>query len=244
MRVCVLALLVLAVTPGSGRAAEPVAVVELFTSEGCSSCPPADRLLSRIAAEPPARDGRVVCLAYHVDYWNQLGWPDRFSDPAFSVRQRGYAESLGEARVFTPQAVVNGDVSVVGSDERALRTAIANALQHPAAAELVLAVGPGDRPGELRVEVRAGGRPIPGVFQVAVVEDGLETRVERGENGGRALRHDCVVRTFTSSPAGDRAVTVRLTVPPDLAASRSRVVALLQDPGTLRILGAASAPVD
>jgi hypothetical protein len=241
MRTRALTLLLLAVLAGPASAADPVAVVELFTSEGCSSCPPADRLLSRIAAEPAARNGRLVCLAYHVDYWNRLGWPDRFSDAAFSARQRSYAEALGEARVFTPQAVVNGTRSLVGSDERGLRAAITSELERPAVAGLVLRIEPGENPGELRVRVRVDDTTPPAMVRVAVVEDGLVTRVQRGENAGRTLHHDCVVRAVDEGELTDGTVTVRLAVPSDLVVSRSRVVALVQDADTLRVLGAATA---
>jgi hypothetical protein len=241
MRTRALTLLLLAVLAGPASAADPVAVVELFTSEGCLSCPPADRLLSRIAAEPAARDGRVVCLAYHVDYWNRLGWPDRFSDAAFSARQRSYAEALGETRVVTPQAVVNGTRSLAGSDERGLRAAIASELERPAVADLALRIEPGENPGELRVRVRVDDTTPPAMVRVAVVEDGLVTRVQCGENAGRTLHHDCVVRAVDETGLTDGTVTVRLAVPSELVVSRSRVVVLLQDAATLRVLGAATA---
>ncbi len=243
MRASVLTLLLVALASGTASSVEPFAVVELFTSEGCSSCPPADRLLSRIAAEPAARNGRVLCLAYHVDYWNRFGWPDRFSDAAFSARQHGYAHVLGEPRVFTPQVVVNGAVSVVGSDERGLRAAIASELEHPPMADLALQVDPGEAVGELGVRVRVDDTTPPAMVRVAVVEDGLVTRVQRGENAGRTLHHDCVVRAVDESELTDGTVTLWLAVPSDLVVSRSRVVALVQDADTMRVLGAAASPM-
>ena len=97
--------------------AAPV-LVELFTSEGCSSCPPADALLAELAALPAVEGARVVPLGYHVTYWDRLGWRDRFSDPAWTARQEDYARALGEASVYTPQAIVDGRIALVGSRER------------------------------------------------------------------------------------------------------------------------------
>ncbi len=108
-------------------AAGSVAVVELFTSQGCSSCPPADRLLSAIAAEP-AFAGKVVPLAYHVDYWNYIGWQDPFSSADWSTRQKQYAQAYDTNRIYTPQLVVNGTDEMTGSEERKVRSAIARAL--------------------------------------------------------------------------------------------------------------------
>ncbi len=243
MRTWSFVLLVLVTAATAGSAAEPIAVVELFTSEGCSSCPPADRVLSRIAAEPASQDGRVLCMAYHVDYWDRLGWQDRFSDPAFSARQRDYARAIRKAGVFTPQAVVNGTRSLVGSDEPGLWAAIMNELKRPAVADLALRIEPGETPGELRVLLRADGTTPRAEVRVALVEDGLVTRVRRGENAGRALHHDCVVRAFVEGELTQGAVTVQLAIPSDLVASRSRVVALLQDPVTMRILAAGTSPL-
>jgi hypothetical protein len=111
------AVLLLAAATAFARPA-PFAVVELFTSEGCSSCPPADRLLARIADEAAHSGQPVYALAFHVGYWDRLEWSDRFADPAFSRRQERYAAALGMPAVYTPEMIVNGRASFVGSDER------------------------------------------------------------------------------------------------------------------------------
>ena len=114
-------------------------VIELFTSQGCSSCPPADRLLSRLAEEPAYR-GKVVPLAFHVDYWNYIGWTDPFSSPRWSERQRDYGRSLGLGTVYTPQLVIDGRSECVGSQEGDVRREIARALAAPPAGRVELSV--------------------------------------------------------------------------------------------------------
>ena len=177
------------------RAGGPV-VVELFTSQGCSSCPPADRLLSKMASDPEYR-GRVYPLAFHVDYWNYLGWRDPFSSARWSARQSDYARALGAGN-YTPQLVVDGTSECVGSREDEVRRAVERALATPAPGRVELALAAGSDPQTVRATVHARfdgaaeGRRIDAL--VALVEDGLVTPVGRGENGGRTLANDRVVR--------------------------------------------------
>ena len=125
--------------PAPASADRGPVVIELFTSQGCSSCPPADRLLSRLAEEPAYR-GRVVPLAFHVDYWDYIGWRDPFSSPRWSERQRDYGRSLGLGTVYTPQLVIDGRSECVGSQEGDVRREIARALATPAAGRVELSV--------------------------------------------------------------------------------------------------------
>jgi hypothetical protein len=222
------------------HAADPVAVVELFTSEGCSSCPPADALLGRLVEEAESHGEDVLCLAFHVDYWDGLGWPDPFADPRFSARQRRYAEALGEDRIYTPQAVVNGRWSMVGSDGRRLHAALSRALGSRAAARVDLRLS-GEATSR-RADVAVAGSPAGTVVHVAVVERRRSHHVGRGENSGRTLEHHNLVRTFrTVAPEEGRAV-VDLELPAGVDPDGALVVAYAQDPGTMRILGGASAP--
>jgi hypothetical protein len=174
-------------------------VLELFTSQGCSSCPPADRLLSRLAGE---RD--LAPLSFHVDYWNDLGWVDPFSLPVWTDRQRGYARALGDDRVYTPELVIGGGVGLVGSQEAAVKRAIAGA-PRPA----LLAATAHWRGDALEVSVTAPGDAD--VF-VAVWEDSTRTKVPRGENAGETLGSDRVVRRLERvAVAGkDGTLTVKL----------------------------------
>lgn len=233
--------------PPAGGEGGPV-VVELFTSQGCSSCPPADRLLSRLAAEPGTR-GRVIALAFHVDYWNSLGWRDPFSSPRWSQRQHDYGRALGLDTVYTPQLVIGGRRECVGSREEDVRREIGRALAEPASGRVELTLTPAA--ATLRAAVRAWrvapADGDPAVALVALVEDGLTTAVSRGENARRTLTNDRVVRRLERAfvlPAVDGAEgagEVEFKLDPVWNRARLSVVAFLQDPDSRAILGATAA---
>jgi hypothetical protein len=163
--------------------AAPPAVVELFTSQGCSSCPPADALLGELA-----RRDDVIALAFHVDYWDRLGWRDPFALPLAADRQRRYARALGSA-VFTPQAIVGGQRSAVGSDRTRLLDAIAKT---PAALSIELDV----RAGSLSIVLPARRSAAPYDVNLAAYRSAAATRVDHGENGGQTLTEFNIVRDF------------------------------------------------
>lgn len=236
----VLIVVVAAAAPATSP--DGVAVVELFTSEGCSSCPPADRLLSDFVDEAARRDFRIYALAFHVDSWDRLGWRDRFADAGFSDRQREYATRLGERRISTPQVVVNGRVSMVGSDRSAVRRAVGQALQRPAEVAIDLTIEE-IAPTHLEIAVTASASPNPVLVQIAVVESDLVSEVTAGENRGRELHHDNVVRCFATVRPKQRRARVTLSLPGDLALGRSTVIAFAQNPETLAISGATSIPL-
>jgi hypothetical protein len=222
-------------------------VVELFTSEGCSSCPPADAILSKLEREQSVPGVTIIALGEHVDYWNYLGWPDRFSSGAFSARQERYQRRVfPRGVVYTPQIVVDGVAEAVGSDAGAVRRAIAKAAQRPKLAMHLRAARSSD---DLRVAVDIDGvTERPAALVLIAVEDGLTTDVRRGENRGRTLSHDAVVRSIETvaeigahEPA--RAIEHSVPIGADWDPSRVRVVALLQDTASLAILGAAEVPV-
>jgi hypothetical protein len=172
-----------------------VSVLELYTSEGCSSCPPADRWLSSLPQQGISTS-MVIPLAFHVDYWNQLGWPDRFSQSAFSERQRRLNDRLKSGVIFTPQLVLDGqDLRLIGGMEK-LRNTVAAANRRPAAAEIELHVEPRTQGFSVsaRVLVREIALRPQAEAWIAVFENGLSSRVSRGENAGRQLYHDFVVR--------------------------------------------------
>ena len=209
----------------------------------------ADRLLSRLAAGEARIDGvEVVPLAFHVDYWNYIGWTDPFSDAAWSERQRRYARALPGGRVYTPQLVVDGGVHVVGSDERRVREEIERAAGPAPAGEVALALDAGGVDDRLGVEITARVREgASGEWRamVAVFEDGLETSVPRGENAGRSLANGRVVRrlveAFSLPARAGEARSERLEIELDDGWKRRDVgvAVFLQDPETLRIHGAA-----
>lgn len=211
-----------------------VAVVELFTSEGCSSCPPADRLLRTLVKESRMQNRPVYALSFHVDYWNQLGWTDPYSDAAYSRRQRQYSHALG-VDTYTPQIVVNGREAMVGSRSRTVRRSIQSALEDPAQVHVAIAIDSTTAP--LRVGYRLDG-PVSADadLRLAVVERGLSQDVKRGENAGRTLRHANVVRSFTTVSA-KHSGTAELPLPDAVDPTNASVMAYVQTPSG-PILGA------
>ncbi len=176
-------------------------LVELFTSEGCSSCPPADALLARLDKTQPVPGAEVIALKEHVDYWNHLGWKDPYSSAQFSARQNAYAQAFGNDTVYTPQMIVDGRAEFVGSAEGRARQAIAQAARAPKAAVTLEWVRRSARanaaevPLEVRIERLAGASPGDAAdVYLAVTEDNLHSDVTRGENAGRKLDHIAVVR--------------------------------------------------
>lgn len=205
-------------------------VLELFTSEGCSSCPPADALLAELGSDPG-----VVALELHVDYWDSLGWKDPFSQAAFTERQQRYGEVLAQNGVYTPELVVNGAAQGVGSNRKKIEKLIAAA---PAASVPLTVKARRDKESVV-VSARVEGTPPRGAeLLVALTESGLVTDVAHGENAGKRLPHGAVVRNLQAVPASGE---LRLGVPAGAHPEKLSVVAILQDRETLRILGVARA---
>jgi hypothetical protein len=224
--------------PPADGTAVPV-VVELFTSEGCSSCPPADRLLADLVAEQPVAGALVIGLSEHVDYWDRLGWKDPFSDGRYTGRQLAYGMRAGAADVYTPQMVVDGGPGFVGSD----RSAALEAVRAAAAANkapVVLAWADGDR---LSVNVAAGAAWANALVMAALSEDGVVSHVDRGENAGRVLSHTGVTRQLSEIGRTDRtgAFARTLTLGPDGSWRRASLhaVVFVQARNAGPILGAA-----
>lgn len=229
-------------------------VIELFTSEGCSSCPPADDVLSMLVRDQPVRGVQIIGLGEHVDYWDRLGWRDQFSSALFTARQNDYAQRAFHAdSIYTPQLIVNGEAQVVGSDAKKVKQAIAKAAERPASVTLALtfpngATSDGKRPAQIPVQVQAtvpAGTTLnePTDVLVAVTEEGLGSRVLRGENGGRELHHGSVLRTL--EPLGTLAVkdaswsaTHAVAVGKDWNPRQIRLVAIAQGQNSRRIVGA------
>lgn len=212
------------------------AVVELFTSEGCSSCPPADQVLAELANDAKKNGRQIFPLAFHVDYWNSLGWKDPFSLPVSSERQEQYGAALHVNQSYTPQMIVNGNTEFVGSDRRRARKAIDAALSLPSQGLVALRVeADGDKQ---KIEYQVSSAPKDAVLCVAVVESGLVSQVRRGENAGRTLTHANVVREFVTLPLGG--LTGSVVLESEFSSSKRdlQVIAFVQDPRTLAIFGA------
>jgi hypothetical protein len=216
-----------------------VAVIELFTSEGCSSCPPADALLERFAADTQRSGRHVFALSFHVDYWDHLGWKDRYSSAEYSQRQRLYARQLGLSGLYTPQMIVNGARELVGSDRAAAEAAVREALSSAAPATVRLTAVAHGR--DVTVEYAVAGAPAGAILEVAWVDARGESAPNRGENQGRALRHANVVRDLhdivLKDPPGG---SVRVTRP---EIKDGAVIAWIQAAPAGRVLGAASVSV-
>lgn len=216
-------------------------VVELFTSEGCSSCPPADALLARLDRDQPIPSAEVIVLGEHVDYWDSLGWRDRFSSHRFTERQSGYGARFHLADVYTPQMVVAGRAQLNGADAGAAARAIVKAAQTPGL-PLVLSE-PKIEGKHLTASVSLPGGSNPGVELFAAVVSPLETTAVRsGENGGHTLHHAGVVRSLMRvGNTRDSPLQIRLELPS--AAQPLRLVVFAQSAELGPILGAVSIAV-
>lgn len=215
-------------------------LAELFTSEGCSSCPPADALLIQLDRLQPVPGAHVIVLSEHVDYWNQLGWRDPFSSPQFSQRQAGYARLMG-SEVYTPQLVIDGRLQLNGSDAKDIQAAIARAAAKPKLpVRIVQAIRDGDHAVvHLSVSAPPSGRSD---VWVAVADENDKSSVTKGENSGRTMVHVAVVRSLTKVGSVSKAEgfdqTVRLPLGPGNTAG-SRIVVFVAQPHS-SIMGADS----
>ncbi|HVH71909.1 MAG TPA: DUF1223 domain-containing protein [Candidatus Dormibacteraeota bacterium] len=229
-------------------------VVELFTSEGCSSCPPADALLARLAEESSAGHAQVVALEEHVDYWDDLGWRDPFSSHRWTERQYVYAGVLGNGNPYTPQMVVDGGVEFTGSRAQQAQRAIAEAASRAKIPVSLSEQRAESRPGTENFLVEVG-KLIPskkgGAAEVwlAITETGLHSSVSRGENAGNELRHAAVVRLMRkigeAKADGDVSFAGKATVSlrGEWKQANLKAVAFVQEKNSLRILGATEVPL-
>lgn len=218
------------------------ALVELFTSEGCSSCPPAEELAADIQKE--STDKPVYILAYHVDYWDHQGWKDRFSNPAYSQRQKDYSNWLRTSDIYTPQVIVNGRKELVGSDEPALRSALKSALMTTPLGKVRLSARAEGSAG-LAVDYAIDGDFGSDRLLLTVVEKSGVTKVTGGENRGRTLSHVQIVRSLTAVKAVSKG-TVSLAVPAGFSFDPAKweVVGFVQNGRTGEVFAANRAEFD
>jgi hypothetical protein len=210
----------------------PFAVVELFTSQGCSSCPPADDILRGYADAE-----NVYPLSFHVTYWNRLGWQDVYSQKEFDERQYMYGNHFNLRSVYTPQTVVNGAFETVGSRKGEVKNAIAEALKKPALASIVLNLN--KKKNEYEVSYKLSGEYKNSLLNLLIVEKSIKTEVLRGENEGRTLYHDNVVRLFKTIEMGDSTEGVSvLNIDDNWVLGNCKVIAFLQDRDTLKVKAA------
>ncbi len=205
---------------------KPLVVVELFTSEGCSSCPPADRLLSSIVNSAD-ESVDVLGLSFHVDYWDYIGWKDPYAQKAFTIRQRAYARGFGLSSIYTPQMVVNGKHEFVGSSKSEWNKALV--LESTLTLPIALDVSIISKTDEAIVFTVKSKESTNSQINVAIVEKGLSQDVKRGENRGRVLSHNNVVRSFDTRSFDGKSNKFTLQFPQDLKIQNASLIVYSQD---------------
>ena len=223
-------------------------VIELFTSEGCSSCPPADALLQKLDQSQPISGAELIVLSEHVDYWNHSGWTDPYSLHEYTERQSAYADHFGLNTVYTPQMVVDGSFEFVGSDERRAIQAAREAAMLKKAPVCVAFDTTDEKTAAIHVEAGALMSPTKAEQSanvlLGIADDSDESQVSRGENAGRTLRHVAVLRDLTqigtvnASDPFSRDIKLNLN---SKNAKKLRAVVIVQEPEVGKILGAALA---
>jgi len=208
-------------------AAPRPAVVELYTSQGCSSCPPADALLGELKPQP-----NVLALAFHVDYWDNLGWADRFALPVATQRQYRYAQTLKLSSAFTPQIVVDGRHSFVGSDRGAILPAIGGERDG-------VAVTIASHADDLIIDLGAGSAQTAAEVLLLAVVPEAQTQIGRGENGGRTLREFNIVRASYALGSWNGSAHRYTVARSSLPADATEAAVLIQQANQGSILGAA-----
>ncbi len=219
-----------------GGGSKGFAVVELFTSEGCSSCPPADDFIERL--EKDNYNKQIYILAYHVDYWDRLGWKDRFSDHAYSTRQQQYARLLNLPNIYTPQVIVNGRNEFVGSDEGPILQAIGTGLSHGAPSDLTLSARiEGDK---IIVDYKVAGEGKKSELVLALVQKSAQSNIKAGENSGRSLSHVQIVRSlFHANLTSNNNESIVLNLPKDFNEKGWELIGFVQRTTDGRITAAA-----
>lgn len=227
-----------------------IVVVELFTSEGCSSCPPADELIRKVSEQQPIPGVEVVALEEHVDYWNHDGWNDPFSSSDFTERQVVYSHVLPKSGVYTPQIIVDGYAEIAGSRAQQLGVAIQKAASVPKA-NVTLNPSPEKDSGKVSFEVKVDHLPSLSKgdeleLWVAVTEKSLQSDVKAGENSGETLRHAAVVRSLrkagSTKTGTDYANQVTVKLEKNWKRENLAVVAFVVDKNSHKIVGAGIAP--
>ena len=206
---------------------QPAVVVELFTSEGCSDCPPADDLLNAIARQSSSGKLNIIPLAFHVTYWDQYGWHDRFDDNRYTERQQNYQTQFHTPSIYTPQSVIDGRYEAVGNSRVKVLGLLQRAANDPKPVSVELTVN-GD---SLAVTTHASGK-ASGKVLLAITQDDLSTEVKAGENKSKTLHHDAVVRsleTLGKLKDGEFSKTVSLKLKNDWVRDKLHAIVLVQD---------------
>ncbi|KAF2506998.1 DUF1223 domain-containing protein [Flavobacterium zhairuonense] len=211
------------------------AFLELYTSEGCSSCPPADELMGKIQNQ--YKDSNVYVLSYHVDYWDKQGWKDIFSNAANTKRQYDYAKFMEKEPIYTPQLIINGKIDYIGSQETAVQNGIRSALSKPAFTEIALEANQqGDK---LILNYNINKISKNNRLYVAVVQKSAKSNVKRGENANRVLSHFQIVRSLNGFVlTGNQKGNVSVSLPKGFNSKDFEIIGFVQDMNSGIILGA------
>jgi hypothetical protein len=214
-------------------------VVELFTSEGCSDCPPADAFLKTLDSTQPVPGAQLIVLEEHVDYWDDLGWRDPFSSHAFTSRQENYVRRMGLSSAYTPQMIVDGAYQFVGSDRRSAAKAFESTSSTSKVGIRISSVA--TEGGNLRLHVETDSAPSRADVVIAVASEQADSQVQRGENGGRHLAHVAIVRNFAAVGKVEQggAFSKEINLSAKSFSLPGRVIVFLQEPNQGKILGAA-----
>ena len=219
----------------NSNAMKGFALLELFTSEGCSSCPPADELIAKVNAEGL---NNLFILAYHVDYWNRLGWKDVFSKPEWSARQRDYASHLSTEGVYTPQLIVNGKDEFVGSNETKLRSVLEKKTANTAIELAIGAIKKTENVVQINFETQKNDNAL---LNIALVQQDAITQVKRGENAGHQLHHVNIVRDLKTIELNNGNGSININIPNELVGTHFSVIGFVQQKKDFSIIAAAKA---
>ncbi len=218
---------------------EPITVLELFTSQGCSSCPPADKLLSETIKDGEKSGKKIFALSFHVDYWNRLGWADPFSSSAYTARQQNYVRAFGLDGAYTPQLVVNGIAQFTGSDREKLKSNLATSQQEKALVGFTTLDATIENDKTITVNYALDGNIVGNVINVALVSNKETTAVKNGENEGRNLVNEHVVKYFYTAKANSKG-TLKVPFVDERGKSNFSIIAYIQQTQNNKIIGAAS----
>ncbi len=219
------------------------AVIELYTSQGCSSCPAADQLLNDIITSETNQSVDIYALSFHVDYWNRLGWNDPYSNPLYSERQNSYTEHWGQNSIYTPQMIVNGELQFTGSDKNALKKALDSAGKLKPEKIFKTIRARQTLSGEIEVNFQLNAVAEASEIRFAVISKKTTTIVKRGENSGRKLVNSNVVRQFISAPFSGSG-SIKFDAVTGETKSNLAVIAFIQQSGDYKIIGASMADVE
>jgi hypothetical protein len=223
----------------SQATSKPFVVLELFTSQGCSSCPPADKLLGKIIDDAQKNNKPVYAMEFHVDYWNKYGWKDPYSSFKYTLRQQNYVNVLPITQAYTPQLIVNGETAFVGSDEKQANTLIEKSLKALATVDLTIQYK-GSVNDSMLVDYAASKTDKNYSLKIALVEKKAANAVDKGENSGKTLSHHNVVCIFSSYDLKDLKGEIKLPLNKKIPDKNYMLIAFVQHRQSMKIVAATS----